>query len=138
MIDALIEANNEGGARPSVRSWQRAAARHLARRTCVRLFGSWPAAIAAAEEEVVRRRGGGGLSPVGTARRLAEFRRPIRGRGVKGCKPQPAKDLVELGGAPARGSPRCSQPARRHIRDGPRAAAGSSAGRSRPRRSRPR
>jgi hypothetical protein len=63
MVDALIEPYAESGAWPSGRSWERAAARHPARRTYVRLCGSWPAAVAAAEAEaeVVRRRGGRGL-----------------------------------------------------------------------------
>jgi hypothetical protein len=49
MVKALIEAYDESGAWPSGRSWERAAARHPARRTCVRLFVPWPAAVAAAE-----------------------------------------------------------------------------------------
>jgi hypothetical protein len=60
-VEALIEAYAESAAWPSGRSWERAAARHPARRSYIRLFGSWPPAAAAAEAEVVRRRGGRGL-----------------------------------------------------------------------------
>ncbi len=62
MLDALIEAFDENGAWPSGRSWERATAKHPARRTYVRLFGSWARVVDAAAAEVLGRRGGGGLS----------------------------------------------------------------------------
>jgi hypothetical protein len=55
IIEALIEAFAETGVWPSGRSWARATAKHPASRTYVRLFGSWPAAIAAAEADLWRR-----------------------------------------------------------------------------------
>jgi hypothetical protein len=67
MVKALIEAYDERRAWPSGRSWERAAARHAVRWTYIRLFGSWPAAVAAAEAAVVRRGGG-------VARRRTELR----------------------------------------------------------------
>jgi len=62
MLEALIEAFDENGAWPSGRSWERATAAHPARRTYVRLFGSWRRAVDGAAAEVVERRGVGGLS----------------------------------------------------------------------------
>jgi hypothetical protein len=64
MLEALIEAFAENGAWPSGRSWERTSAMHPARRTYVRLFGSWRRAVDAAAAEVVERRG------VGLSRRL--------------------------------------------------------------------
>jgi hypothetical protein len=67
----MVEAYDEVEAWEPGRSWERATAKHPARRTYVRLLGSWLAAVAAAEVEVVgrpdRRRGpgrgaGGGCS----------------------------------------------------------------------------
>jgi hypothetical protein len=55
MIEALIETFEETGVWPSGRSWARATAKHPASRTYVRLFGSWPAAIATAEADMRRR-----------------------------------------------------------------------------------
>jgi hypothetical protein len=55
MIEALLVTRAETGAWPSGYAWEAATAQHPARRTYVRLFGSWAAAIAAAEAEVVAR-----------------------------------------------------------------------------------
>src|SRR5262245_57204399 len=50
MIEALLEARAETGAWPSGYMWEAATAKRPARRTYVRLFGSWVAAIEAAED----------------------------------------------------------------------------------------
>jgi hypothetical protein len=56
MIKALLEARVETGGWPSGYAWEAATAEHPARRTYVRLFGSWASAIAAAEAAAVRDR----------------------------------------------------------------------------------
>jgi Homing endonuclease associated repeat len=57
MIEALIAAYEETGGWPSSTGWARATAKHPASRTYIRLFGSWPAAIAAAEAVMMHGRG---------------------------------------------------------------------------------
>ena len=54
MLEALIEAFDENGAWPSGKSWERTTGKHPARRTYVRLFGSWATATAVAEAELTK------------------------------------------------------------------------------------
>ena len=51
MIQALLKAHAENGAWPSGKSWEVMTAEHPARRTYVRRFGSWAAAVREAESE---------------------------------------------------------------------------------------
>src|SRR5262249_48738915 len=51
MIQALLEAHAKNGAWPSGKGWEQMTAEHPARRTYVRRFGSWAAAVREAESE---------------------------------------------------------------------------------------
>jgi hypothetical protein len=51
MLDALIAARERDGAWPVPSSWERATEEHPARRTYLRRFGSWEAAIKEAEAQ---------------------------------------------------------------------------------------
>jgi len=64
LIEALIHHRRDHGEWPSGNAWEAATATHPARRTYVRRFGSWDAAVAAAER--ARRAGAGQRRRSGT------------------------------------------------------------------------
>ena len=83
MIQALLKAHAENSAWPSEKSWERTTAEHPARRTYVRRFGSWAAAVGEAEWEWLHTHPALGLHPA-----------------AHECKPdQPSRIPVRCGGA---------------------------------------
>jgi hypothetical protein len=78
MVEALIEAYDESGAWPADRNWERATAKHPARRTHVRVFGSWPTSGGGGGY------GGGEAAWRGGTKRSGDTEYPASGPGSQG------------------------------------------------------